>query len=249
LTQEDATSGAGSAVHEQGRAAMSLVVAGLFTTDPVWQAAYQQVQAIDRVAGPADRAWGLWEPVDPELEALGMPNRIQHLLDKRLLVKLDQVPGAHVLITSAAGRGGTGSTELFGKVPQAQEPVDLTGFTADELRHWRKAHSQAKLSIVVKVSAGISAITAGFLVEVLVHELAAHAEPFADFLIEEEAMEGFGTLDPVDVQHAKLHSGNPRYRLLGAGYVTTYQGADQGPAFRKRMLLDTIANATLPPGV
>jgi hypothetical protein len=38
-------------------------------------------------------------------------------------------------------------------------------------------------------------------------------------------------------------------RLLGARYVTGFHGADQEPRYRVRMAQDTVANATLPPGV
>ncbi|MFC1431541.1 hypothetical protein ACEZDB_12895 [Streptacidiphilus sp. N1-3] len=142
-----------------------------------------------------------------------------------------------------------GSTELIAIPHGTTDQHILTQETAAGVRHWLGANPGAAVGIKVEVVATPSTLFAGTIVEILTHELAAHAEPFADFLIAEAAQAGTGVLDTEDQQHLALHQGNPRYRLIGAEYVTRYVAADQAPRFRVRMQQDTKANATLPPGV
>lgn len=209
---------------------MALQFTHLFATDPVFQAAQAQFALCDRPAAAADAAWGLW-PAPPVLAGT-------------IRAKLANVPGTDVVVSGKKGRMPVGSTQLLG--PGGQ---NLTGLTAAALRAWQGANPGAPLVILVELTTTTTTTAAGVIVEILNHELAAHAEPFADFLIAEAANPGTGLLDTAAQQHTALNLGNPRYRLIGAEYVTTHQAADQAPRYRIRMAQDTVANATLPPGV
>lgn len=213
---------------------MAIRFVGLFANDPVYQAAQAQLTLCDRLAGAADAAWGLW----PAPAILGAT----------MLGKLANVPGANVIVHGAQKRMPVGETQLIG-VPAGGQQHDLTSETAGSLRAWLAANPGAALSIVVKVTTGASTTFAGAIVEILNHELSAHAEPYADFLIAEAAAPGTGVLGTADQQHQALAAGDPRYRLIGAEYVTTHLAADQAPRYRTRMAQDTVANATLPLGV
>ncbi|RAJ46829.1 hypothetical protein K353_00030 [Kitasatospora sp. SolWspMP-SS2h] len=214
---------------------MALQFVGLFANDPAYQAAQAQLTLCDRPAAAADAAWGLW----PAPAVLGAT----------LLGKLANVPGANVVVRGARARMPVGDTQLIGVPAGGQQQHNLTAETAGSLRTWLAANPGAALTIVVNVTTGSSTTFAGTIVEILNHELSAHAEPYADFLIAEAAAAGTGVLDTADQQHQALAAGNPRYRLIGAEYVTTHPAADQAPRYRTRMAQDTVANATLPPGV
>ncbi|WP_441249501.1 hypothetical protein [Kitasatospora sp. McL0602] len=213
---------------------MALQFIGLFANDPIFQAAQAELALCDRPAAAADAVWGLW----PAPAILGAT----------MLGKLANIPGANVVVRGAQGRMPVGETELIG-VPAGGQQQDLTAETAGSLRVWLAAHPGAALTVVVKLTTSASTRFAGTIVEILNHELAAHAEPYADFLIAEAAAPGTGVLGTAAQQHLALAAGNPRYRLIGAEYVTTHLGADQAPRYRARMAQDTVANATLPPGV
>ncbi|MEU1351515.1 hypothetical protein ACFYPA_13210 [Streptomyces sp. NPDC005775] len=213
---------------------MAIRFVGLFANDPVYQAAQAQLTLCDRLPAAADAAWGLW----PAPATLGTT----------LLGKLGAVPGANVIVHGSQKRLPVGATQLIG-VPAGGEQHDLTEETAASLRAWLAANPGAALSIVVKLTTSPRTTFAGTIVEILNHELSAHAEPYADFLIAEAAAPGTGVVGTADQQHQALATGDPRYRLIGAVYVTTHLAADQAPCYRTRMAQDTVANATLPPGV
>lgn len=213
---------------------MAIRFVGLFASDPVFQAAQAQLTLCDRLPAAGDAAWGLW----PAPAILGAT----------MLGKLGAVPGADVVVHGSQKRMPVGGTELIG-VPVGGQPHSLTSETAGSLRAWLAANPGAALRILVTMTTGASTTFAGTIVEILNHELSAHAEPYADFLIAEAAAPGTGVLGTVDQQHQALAAGDPRYRLIGAEYVTTHPAADQAPRYRVRMLQDTVANATLPPGV
>lgn len=214
---------------------MAIRFVGLFASDPVYQAAQAQLTLCDRLPAAGDAAWGLW----PAPAILGAT----------LLGKLGAVPGADVIVHGAQKRMPVGETQLIGVPAGEQQQHDLTGETAGSLRAWLAAHPGAALSIVVKLTTSPRTSFAGTIVEILNHELSAHAEPYADFLIAEAAAPGTGVVGTAAQQHQALAAGDPRYRLIGAVYVTTHLAADQAPCYRTRMAQDTVANATLPPGV
>jgi hypothetical protein len=213
---------------------MPLNFTGLFVTDAAYQQAQAEFLGIDTPSVLADAAWGL-HPI-PRL-TVGMT------------AKLANVPQTTVNVRGVAGRMPTGSTSLFGTPAIGGNPVDLTMVTAVAAAGWVAANPGAAYVIAVDITTGNSTRFAGTIVEILNHELSAHAEPFADFLIAELAAPGTGVWETVDVQHARLGTGDTRYRLIGARYVTGFHGADQEPRYRVRMSQDNIANATLPPGV
>lgn len=228
---------------------MGLRTAGAFETDPVWRTAYQQLVSVDRVANERDAGWGLWH-VLPDGDEEGLLWSVQQELTERLLDKLGRVPRTDVIVHGMRRSRPVGSTKLFGVLPQpATEMVDLTDWTADQLREWIEAHLGAQFRILVEVNTSAATELPGYIVEILLHELAAHAEPFADFLVAEDLMPGLGSLTTEAEQHRELFTGNPRYRLMGAEYVTRYPEDPHGPCFRKRMLMDDVANATLPSGL
>ncbi|MCM2389934.1 hypothetical protein [Streptomyces albipurpureus] len=198
----------------------------------VFQSAEARLRECDRPAEAADAGWGLWPA------PLG--------LTEALLPKLAHVPRTDVVVTGVLGRLPDGSTRLYRGKPDPANPDDLTDCTAAELSTWLAGHRDAALTLQVKVTATVNALHEGTIVEILNHELAAHVEPFADFLGAETDAPGTGVLGTAVEQHEMLHAGNPRYRLIGARYVTRYADAQ---SYRNRMQMDTDARATLPPGV
>ena len=213
---------------------MTVEFKGTFTDNAVYQAAQAQFSAVDQPAAPADGQWGLWPA-----STLGVA----------LLTKLANVPSTKVVINGQVKNMPVGSTQLFGVAAESTAREDLTLLTATELRAWAAKNQGARSLVLVQVQTSRSTGFAGTIVEILNHELSAHAEPYADFFVAEAAHPGSGVLSTEDQQHQGLHAGNPRYRLIGARYVTGYRADDQAPRFRVRMQQDTRANATLPPGV
>ncbi|MEU5398249.1 hypothetical protein ABZ348_02970 [Streptomyces sp. NPDC005963] len=198
----------------------------------VFQEAEARFRECDGPAGEADAGWGLWpEPLGPA---------------EALLPKLARVPHTDVIVTGVPDRLPEGATRLYRGRPGPANPDDLTDLTAAGLSTWLTGHPAAALTLYVTVSVTEQTLHPGAIVEILNHELAAHAEPFADFLVAEASAPGTGVLGTAVEQHTALRTGNPRYRLIGARYVTRY---DDAHAYRTRMELDRNARATLPPGV
>ncbi|MFJ9434282.1 hypothetical protein ACIRQY_32125 [Streptomyces sp. NPDC101490] len=198
----------------------------------VFQEAADRFRDCDRPAEAADAGWGLWPaPLGPT---------------EALLPKLARVPRTDVVVMGALDRLPGGSTRLYKGKPGPTNPDDLTDHSAGELSAWLADHPDEALTLYVTVSITPTALQEGTVVEILNHELAAHGEPFADFLIAESHAPGTGVLGTAVEQHGLLHTGNPRYRLIGARYVTRYADAQ---SYRNRMRMDTYARATLPPGV
>lgn len=222
---------------------MTITFGGAFSSDAIWMLAQAQLAAVDRAADPADARWGLWE--EPAEDVL---LSVQDFLATPLLAKLGDVPDTQVVVLGTFGSKPGGATGLTG-VAQGGAEEDLTHGTADEIRAWRAANPGARFVVTVRVTAGEDMNWPGYLVEILVHELAAHAEPFADFLLAEDFIPGSGSLDTEKEQHRHLHAGNPRYRLLGACYLEQFPQEGNGPEFCSRMLMDTRARPTLPPGL
>ena len=213
---------------------MTVEFKGLFADNTVYQAAQAEFTAVDRPAAQVDAGWGLWPA--PRLGTA-------------LLTKLANVPSTNVVINGKKKNMPVGSTQLFGVAAESTAREDLTLLTTAELQAWAAKNQGARYVILVEACTSTSTGYAGTLVEILNHELSAHAEPYAHFFIAEAARPGSGVLDTEDEQHKRLNTGNPRYRLIGARYVTTYLADDQAPRSRVRMMQDTRANATLPRGV
>ncbi|MFE3068503.1 hypothetical protein [Streptomyces sp. NPDC059247] len=198
----------------------------------VFQEAAVRFRHCDRPAEAADAGWGLWPPPAGPAEAL--------------LPKLARVPRTDVVVMGTLDRLPQGSTRLYKGKPGPTNPDDLTDRSAAELSTWLADHPGEGLTLYVTVSVTVNTLREGAVVEIINHELAAHAEPFADFLVAESNAPGTGVLGTAVEQHELLFTGNPRYRLIGARYVTGYDDAE---SYRNRMLMDTYARATLPPGV
>ncbi|MET9696361.1 hypothetical protein ABZY31_05480 [Streptomyces sp. NPDC006529] len=222
---------------------MTISFGGTFLSDAIWMLAHAQLTAVDRAAVPEDARWKLWE--EPDGDTLVS---VQDGLATPLLMKLGNVPDTQVVVYGSFGSKPGGGTCLSGFTASGTEE-DLTHATADEVRAWRETHPTGRFAIKVKVTADAELDWPGCLVEILVHELAAHAEPFADFLLAEDFVRGSGDLESEAEQHRRLHTGNPRYRLLGACYLEQFPEEGNGPEFCARMLMDTQAEPTLPPGL
>lgn len=223
---------------------MAIFFRGNFETDPIWMLARHQLEVADRAAKPEDVRWGLWEePSQNSMAAVPQDELVVPLLEK-----LGDIPRADVVVLGTYESRPGGATGLLGK-PESGPQQNMSHCTEEEVRAWLAGNPTGRLLISVKVAAGRDTNWPGYLVEILVHELAAHAEPFADFLRMENSLPGIGSLGTEADQHQRLHTGNPRYRLLGACYLEQFPEEGNGPEFCNRALLDTEAKATLPPGV
>ncbi|MEU6309997.1 hypothetical protein [Streptomyces sp. NPDC047014] len=226
---------------------MGVRFTGDFETDAAWGRARRQLQAVDRAAEPSDARWHLWQGIDwDRLEPLP-----QDELVRPLLAKLADIPRTDVVVTGTRfGRPG-GATGLLGTAGPGARPEDMSRWTGDEIRAWAARHPGRRFTLTVTVTlpVGRGPVRPGSVVEILVHELAAHAEPYADFLRAEDSVPGLGVLTSAAEQHRRLHTGTPRYQLLGACYLERFPGQDDGPAFCERALGDTAAEPSLPSNV
>jgi hypothetical protein len=213
---------------------MPLTFTGLFDTDDAYEKARQQFTAVDRPVEEIDRQWDLY------------PNQS---LEAALLTKLANVPQTTVNVIGATKGKPTGSTSLYAKPANSEEQTDLTMVSAENARQWITGNADARYLIRVEIYTGKSTRFPGTIVEILNHELSAHAEPFADYLTAELAIANSGVWESVEVQHDRLGQGDPRYMLIGARYMTTYLEADQAPRYQVRRQQDTIAKSILPPQV
>ncbi|MEV7728971.1 hypothetical protein AB0P15_30170 [Streptomyces sp. NPDC087917] len=221
---------------------MTISFVGNFLTDDIWKRAHIQFLAADRAAEPKDAAWGLWDE-DPQAIA-----SVQDPLDQPLAAKLAGHRGVAVIVLGSYAPKPVGGTALLG-LTESGEPEPLTFATAGDVRAWRERNPGGRFAVKVGVQAHRDMRHPGFLVEILTHELAAHVEPFVDFLNAEDILPGIATLASEEEQHAELHTGNARYRLIGASYLERFPEEGSGPEFCVRMQMDTVANATLPPGI
>lgn len=200
--------------------------------------ALTQFQAIDRPLDAQDPAtWGLAAH--------------QTRLSVGLLAKLGRTPGATVQVLGLKGRMPTGGTTLTGYVGPLAAPtalVNLTSLAEADVRKWLKDKRGAAFLIKVEVFTSTSTGYAGTVMEILNHELSAHAEPFSDFISAVTADSAAGLWESEDDQHKRLKSGDARYQLIAARYLTDYPKEGQADRFKIRRTQDFRAYPALPPG-
>ncbi|MGW4509442.1 hypothetical protein ACWENO_32860 [Streptomyces sp. NPDC004436] len=230
---------------------MAVRFTGNFATDGVWDRARRQLRAVDRAANESDARWHLWQQPDwARLEPLPQDELISPLLEK-----LAAVPRTDVVVTGTHTGPAGGATALLGTAEPGAGPEDMTQWPADDVRAWSARHPARRFTLAVTVSLGKDLSRPGRIVEILVHELAAHAEPLADFLRVEDEVPGLGVLTTEAERHRRLHTGTPRYQLLGACYLEQFPQEGNGPEFSDRAVTgtadvtDTAADAGPPSNV
>lgn len=217
----------------------AVVTRGLFAAESAESKSFEGTENATGHQQGLGEFMGIDEPAtQEEVGELGLTPEEAGALQQGMIDKIGSIPNVTLLLKGTSGRMPSGYTKLWLTNPAGDgKPVNLTADSREkfdeEVNQVKGQGKEPEFCIEVAVMTSSRAKSPGRVVQILNHELSAHAEPFADFLIAYAKSTEGGSWETEDEQHERLTKGIPRYELLRNRYLRGVKGDREGFGIRE----------------